>query len=146
MNLLAVEYKLAVCALLFAASVSGSLYVRALRADLRAETERLRVASQHVADRDQTIRNLQRDALEKARQQAQLDRATAAAEKTVSMQRQAMREAIHDSPTVHAWADTALPDDVMRLSANPAYTGSADFSAAVPDGHAVRSTGDVTTH
>ncbi|MDR5800060.1 protein lysB [Caballeronia sp. LZ001] len=146
MNFLAIKFKLAVCALLIAASVSAVLYVRALRAQLGVESGLLRAASQRIEDRDRTIRDLQRDALEKARQQAQLDRATAAAEKTISTQRQAMREAIHDSPTVHAWADTALPDDVVRLSANPAYTGSADFSAAVPDDHAVRSTGDVTTH
>ncbi|GAB5098705.1 Rz-like lysis system protein LysB [Caballeronia sp. HLA56] len=146
MSVLAIKLKLAVCVLVIAALVSSVLYVRALRTALIAQSDQLRIVSQRVADRDQTIRELQRDAIEKARQRAQLDKSTTAAKNTESKQREAMRKAIHDSPTVQSWADTALPDDVMRLSANPAYASAADFSAAMPDDHTVRPSSDVSTH
>ncbi|MDR5797444.1 MULTISPECIES: Rz-like lysis system protein LysB [unclassified Caballeronia] len=134
--------KLVAGAIVIAALVGGVLYVRELHAELDDANHQLETAKQGIVDRNKTIADLQRNASEKAKQQAQLDKSTTAVHAAVTSERQAIKKVINENPTVRTWADTPLPADVVRLSASPAYTGTADFGAAVSDDHSVHAAGD----
>ncbi|MDR5883607.1 Rz-like lysis system protein LysB [Caballeronia sp. LZ032] len=134
--------KLVVGALVLAALAGGVLYVRELRVELADANNQLATAKQGIVDRNKTISDLQRDAGEKAKQQVQLDTSTTAVRATVTSERQAMKKVINENPTVRTWADTPLPADVVRLSASPTFTGTANFGAAVSNDHAVHAAGD----
>ncbi|KAG0188579.1 hypothetical protein DFQ28_004624 [Apophysomyces sp. BC1034] len=120
----------------------GALYVRALRAELADAKGQLTCAGQAVAGRDSVIGELRQDARDKAQQQQQLDASTDKVATKLAAAREEIRTVIHENPTVRSWADTPLLDDVVRLSASPAYTGADDFSAAVPADHALHAAGD----
>jgi LysB family phage lysis regulatory protein len=138
--------KLAIGALIVLAIGAGVFYVRELRAELADKTHQLDTARQAIADRDNVIRQLKDDAADKARQQQQLDTST---DRVVSKQSAIQRETrrIYDEkPQVRAWADTALPDDIVRLQSSPDYTGADDYSAAVPASDALHAAGDGTAH
>ncbi|RQR78691.1 protein lysB [Burkholderia sp. Bp9015] len=135
--------KLLLGAALLGALAGGALYVRALRAENDDLTDKLGQAKASIAARDATISGLKSDAVEKGRQQTQLDSSTAAVETVTSTIRQQIRKAVNENAAARAWADTPLPDDVARLSARSARTGTANFGAAMPDAVAVHAAGAV---
>lgn len=128
---------------LLAALAGGALYVRALHAENADLTDKLGQAKASVAERDATISSLRADAADKARQQRKLDALTATVEIASSTIRQQIRKAVNENAAARAWADTPLPDDVVRLSARPARTGAATFGAGMPDDLAVHAAGAV---
>ncbi len=144
MNPLAV--KLVAGAVALALLAGGALYVRALRAELAAAQGRLACATQAVAGRDAVIGALRQDAGDKANQQQQLDVSTDKVATKLAAARVEIRKVIHENPTVRSWADTPLPDDVVRLSASPAYTGADDFSVAMPADQPMHAAGDGAAH
>ncbi|HEV2641108.1 MAG TPA: hypothetical protein VGT98_00300, partial [Candidatus Elarobacter sp.] len=52
----------------------------------------------------------------------------------------------NENATVRAWADGALPDDVVRLYNRPARTGADGFGATVRTRDALHAAGDDPAH
>ncbi|WP_310631471.1 Rz-like lysis system protein LysB [Paraburkholderia sp.] len=136
--------KLIACAIAGALLIGSVFYVRALRAELADTNHQLDDARQQIASRDQTIKGLRDDSKEKGKQQQQLDASTGRVAQKLATARQDIRKVINENPTVRSWADTPLPADVIRLSGNPAATGSDAFSAGVPAGEPLHASGDGT--
>ncbi|ONR49502.1 protein lysB [Burkholderia cenocepacia] len=114
-----------------------ALYVHGLRAE-RATAQRQRVeAQQALAARDGIIARLRQDAAERAQQQARLDHAQTAIASKLDAIRFENRRLTDENAALRAWADTRLPDDVVRLQASPALTGAGDYVEHVPDGETV---------
>lgn len=141
MNSLAI--KLIAGAALLTALAGGAMYVRMLRADNADLTDKLGQAKTSIEQRDAMITGLRSDAVEKGRQQKKLDASTTAVETASSTIREQIRKAVNENATARAWADSPLPDDVVRLSARPARTGAANFGAGMPDTVAVHAAGAV---
>ncbi|CAN0621049.1 Protein lysB [Burkholderia multivorans] len=131
---------------LVVALAGGVLYVRALHAENAALSGQLDGAQRGIRERDTTINGLKRNAVEKGRQQLQLDTSTARVDSAVSTIRQQIREAVIENANARAWADTPLPADVVRLSASPAYAGAEHFGAGMPAGDAVQPAAAVAAH
>ncbi|WP_102817429.1 Rz-like lysis system protein LysB [Burkholderia ubonensis] len=138
--------KLAAGLLVLAACVAGALYVRELHADLATARLQLADVRQGLADRDGAIRRLQQDAADRARQQARLDRTQNAIASKLDAVRLENRRLIDENAALRAWADTRLPDDVVRLQATPALTGADDYVGPLPDGEPVHAAGARAAH
>ena len=125
-----------------AAAVSGVSYLRILHADVVVARQQRDDARRSLADRDGTIGQLQKDADDKARQQAQLDRThTAIANRLNSIQMK-NRRLTNENAALRAWADAPLPDDVVRLQSSPTLTGATDYVDYVPTGEPLHAAGD----
>ncbi|CAE6841656.1 hypothetical protein R69746_06952 [Paraburkholderia aspalathi] len=138
--------KLVAGAIAVLALFAAVMYVRELHAELADASHQLDTAKQGIADRDGTIGRLQQDAADKAKQQAQLDRAQGAIASKLSTVQQETRRLINENATLRAWADTPLPDDIVRMQASPALTGAADYSQAMPASDSLHVPGDDATH
>ncbi|WP_321815683.1 MULTISPECIES: Rz-like lysis system protein LysB [unclassified Paraburkholderia] len=134
--------KLIACAVAGAVLVGGVVYVRALRADLADTTHQLDDARTAIAGRDKTIDGLRKNASEKAGQQKQLDTSTGTVATKLAAARQEIRKVINENPIVRTWADTPLPDDVVRLSRSAAATGADAYRAGVSDDIALHTARD----
>ncbi|VWD61361.1 protein lysB [Burkholderia lata] len=144
MNELAAKF--AACAVVLAACVAATLVVRELHADLATARQQLADARQSLADRDGAIRRLQQDAADRASQQARLDRTQNAIASKLDAVRLENRRLIDENAALRAWADTRLPDDVVRLQTNPALTGADDYIGPLPDGEPVHAAGIRAAH
>ncbi|WP_406869755.1 Rz-like lysis system protein LysB [Paraburkholderia fungorum] len=142
----AIAAKLIAGAIALLLLVAAVLYVRELRAELADTAHQLDTAKQGNADRDETIRLMRQNADAKARQQAKLDKSTGDVSAKLAAAKQQIRNLIYENALVLAWANTALPADIARLSANPAYTGATAYSSSMPDGDALHAAGDVAAH
>lgn len=131
MNALAA--KLIAGAIALALAVAGVLYVRALRAELADANHQLVDAHAAIDGRDKTIGELRANARNKAGQQKQLDTSTGNVQTKLAAARDEIRKVIHENPIVRSWADTPLPDDVVRLSNTAAATGADAYRAGVSD-------------
>ncbi|MCA3778494.1 MAG: protein lysB [Burkholderia sp.] len=121
----------------FAACAVVALYLHALRADLAAAQQQRADAQQALAARDGVISRMQQDAAARAQQQARLDRSHTAIASKLDAIRLENRRLTDENAALRAWADTPLPDVVVRLQANPALTGADDYVEHVPDGDTV---------
>ncbi|WP_074801709.1 Rz-like lysis system protein LysB [Burkholderia orbicola] len=135
MNAFAAKLAAGIVALAVCAAVA--LYVHGLRAELATARQQRVDAQQALAARDGVISRLQQDAAERARQQARLDRSQTAIASTLDAIRLENRRLTDENAALRAWADTRLPDDVVRLQASPALTGAGDYVEHVPDGETV---------
>ncbi|CAE6754899.1 Rz-like lysis system protein LysB [Paraburkholderia haematera] len=124
--------------------VAGVQYVRGLRAELGGAQDAAKRAKDDLAGRDETIRHLQDDAADKARQQRKLDADRNGIDAKLAGIRDEMRRYNNESAELRAWAAGALPADIVRMHASPALTGAADYLARVPGGDAVHAAGDGT--
>jgi LysB family phage lysis regulatory protein len=142
----ALAAKLIAGALAALALVAGVLYVRELRAELADSAHQLETARQGNVDRDETIRLMKKDADAKARQQAQLDTSTNAVAAKLATAKQEIRTLLNENSIARAWADTALPADIARLSTSPAYTGATAYSSSMPAGDSLHAAGAVAAN
>ncbi|WP_175237749.1 MULTISPECIES: protein lysB [Burkholderia cepacia complex] len=126
--------KFAACVATLAACAVAALVVHALRADLGATRQQLVEARQALAGRDDVIARMRQDTAERARQQARLDRSQAAIASKLDATRLENRRLTDENAALRAWAGTRLPDDVVRLQANPALTGADAYVEYVPGG------------
>lgn len=133
-------------ALTLLALTSCVLYLRAMRAELIDMRHQLADATRSIAARDGMIKRLRDDAQDKAKQQAQLDRANGAIAATLTRVRQENRRLNDENALLRAWADSPLPADVIRMSASPALTGADDYRAAMSAGRALSPPGDGAPH
>ncbi|WP_201758668.1 protein lysB [Burkholderia sp. ISTR5] len=147
MNLLSpLLVKLLAGAVLVAAVAAGVMYVRALRAERDDLSDKVAAAKHDVQTRDAVISGLRTGAADLGRQQQKLDTDTNRVEAAATARRQEIRKAVYENSTARTWADTPLPDDVVRLSATPARTGAGDIGAAVPAPVAVRAASAVAAN
>ena len=86
-----------------------------------ATRQQLVEARQALAGRDDVIARMRQDTAERARQQARLDRSQAAIASKLDATRLENRRLTDENAALRAWAGTRLPDDVVRLQANPAH-------------------------
>lgn len=138
--------KFAACAVALSACVAAALYLHALRADLAIAQQQRADAQQALAARDDVIARMRQDAATHAQQQARLDRAHTAIASKLDAIRLENRRLTDENATLRAWADTPLPDDVVRLQASPALTGADDYVEHVPDGETVHAANARTPH
>ncbi|PYE27973.1 LysB family phage lysis regulatory protein [Paraburkholderia silvatlantica] len=128
------------------AVAAAVFYVRELRAELAESALQLAGANRGIVDRDDTIKRLQDDAAEKARQQKQLDSTRAAIASQLETVLTENRRLKDENAEIRAWADTPLPFDIARLHNTPAQTGADDYAAAVSDRAALHAPGDGPAH
>ncbi|BCU90679.1 lysozyme [Yersinia pseudotuberculosis] len=70
--------------------------------------------------------------------QAQLRQQVASADQLLAQRNSQIKRLYRENETLRRWADTPLPDDIIRLRQRPALTGAADYrqwlseSGAVP--------------
>lgn len=127
------------------AVVACVLYVRVLRAELADAGRQLAGAKADIGQRDGVIRRLERAEKDRAAQQARLDHTNGAIAAKLAAAQQDNRRLLHENTALRAWADTPLPDDVVRLHAGPALTGARDYLEHVPAGEPVHAAGDEPT-
>jgi LysB family phage lysis regulatory protein len=99
-------------------------------------------ARQHIADRDNTIQRVKRQAAKKATQQARLGQAQDAIASKLAASQLENRRLIDENAVLRAWADMRLPDDVVRLQTSPVFTGADDYLGRVSSGEPMHATGD----
>lgn len=138
--------RLTTALVVLAALVAGAFHVRALRAELAAAQQQRDLAQQAIVDRDGTIGRMQQDAADKAKQQAQLNRAHVSIAMRLNSVQLRNRRLMDENAALRAWADTPLPDDIVRLQASPAFTGADNYIKHVPSGDPVHVAGDGATH
>lgn len=142
----AIAAKLISGAVALLAIAAGVLDVRALRAELASTQLEASQAKADLAARDQTIRRLQDDASEKAKQQRKLDADRNGVDAKLAGIRGDIRKLTDENAEFRAWASGALPADVIRMHTSPALTGAADYLARVPGGDTLHAASDDTDH
>ncbi|WP_175772696.1 Rz-like lysis system protein LysB [Paraburkholderia phenazinium] len=144
MNAIAVRLVASAVALL--AIVAGVLYVRELRSGLAGAQLEASQAKGDLAARDETIRRLQDDAADKAKQQRKLDADRTGIDTKLAGIQHDVRKPTDENAEFRAWASGALPADVIRMHTSPPLTGAADYLARVPGGDTLHAAGDDTDH
>ena len=135
--------RLIACLVAALALVGAWFYVQALRGDLAAALNASRTAQETVDRRDATIAQLQKTEREHARQLAQLERTRQGVAADLAARETELEALKHESETVRAWADGAIPDDVVRLYTSPALTGTADLLSTVRADNGMHDAGNV---
>jgi LysB family phage lysis regulatory protein len=136
--------RLVVCLVAALALVAAWFYVQALRGDLAAAQDAAQTAQETVGRRDALIVDLQKKEREHATQLAQLEGKRQAVAATLSARESELETLKRENETVRAWADGALPDDVVRLYASPALTGADEYLSHMRAGNALHDAGNVT--
>lgn len=139
-----IALRAAAVALVVLALVAGWFYVKALRADLATAQLDAHDAQETVGRRDALIADLQKQQRVNARQLAQLEAKRQGIAVDLAARQSELETLKRESETVRAWADGALPDDVVRLYASPAPTGGATEPMRARDG--LHDAGHVAAH
>jgi LysB family phage lysis regulatory protein len=142
----AIAAKLVAGAVALLAIAAGVLYVRELRAELASMQLEASQAKGDLADRDETIRRLQDDAADKAKQQRKLDADRNGIDAKLAGIQGDIRKLTDENAEFRAWASGALPADVIRMHTSPAFTGATDYLARVPGSDTLHPAGDDTEH
>ncbi|WP_433915609.1 Rz-like lysis system protein LysB [Yersinia alsatica] len=69
--------------------------------------------------------------------QAQLRQQVANADQLLAQRNSQLKRLYRENETLRHWADTPLPDDIIRLRRRPALTGAADYRQWLSDSHAL---------
>lgn len=67
--------------------------------------------------------------------QAQLRQQVASADQLLAQRNSQIKRLYRENATLRHWADTPLPDDIIRLRRRPALTGAADYRQWLSEGH-----------
>jgi LysB family phage lysis regulatory protein len=140
-----IALRAAAIALVVLALAAGWFYVKSLRAELVDAQNTARTAQETVGRRDATIADLQKKEREHAKALAQLDAKRAGIAASLAQSETDFEALKHENDALRAWADGALPDDVVRLYGRPALTG-ADEYLAMRARRALHAAGDGTAH
>lgn len=118
------------------------------------QTYRLSEARQVVIDQQntETIRKsgqlialaLTADANNQA--QAQLRQQVASADQLLAQRNSQIKRLYRENETLRRWADTPLPDDIIRLRRRPALTGAADYRQWLSESSTVPISGNRATN
>ncbi|HDR8929210.1 TPA: hypothetical protein QDA78_005674 [Burkholderia vietnamiensis] len=140
-----IALRLAATALVVLALVAGWFYVKSLRAELTAAQGDAREAHETVGQRDATIADLQTKAREHAKALVQLEAKRDGIAARLAQTETDFEALKNENEALRAWADSRLPDDVVRLYERPALTG-ADAYLAMRARRALHAAGDGTAH
>ncbi|HEN3626253.1 TPA: LysB family phage lysis regulatory protein [Yersinia enterocolitica] len=69
--------------------------------------------------------------------QAQLRQQVASADQLLAQRNSHIKRLYRENATLRRWADTPLPDDIVRLRQRPAFTGAADYRQWLSQGHSL---------
>lgn len=69
--------------------------------------------------------------------QARLRQQVASADQLLAQRNSQLKRLYRENETLRRWADTPLPDDIIRLRQRPALTGAADYRQWLSEGHGV---------
>jgi LysB family phage lysis regulatory protein len=130
----AIAARLIAIALAALAAFGAWQYVKALRAELATAQETARTAQETVGRRDAALADLQQKQRDNALALAQLERTRQGIAADLAARKSELETLKRESETVRAWADGALPDDVVRLYASPALTGADDAAMRARNG------------
>ncbi|CAN7192518.1 Rz-like lysis system protein LysB [Trinickia sp. LjRoot230] len=136
--------RLGVIALIALAVVAGWHYVKSLRTELADAQSDARSAKEALGRRDAAIIELQRKARDDAKALAQLERQRQRIVASLARSESDFEALKHENETLRAWADSPLPDDVIRLYERPAVIGADEYDAAMRARHALHASRDST--
>ncbi|MGM7746136.1 Rz-like lysis system protein LysB [Yersinia enterocolitica] len=69
--------------------------------------------------------------------QAKLRQQVASADQLLAQRNSQIKRLYRENETLRRWADTPLPDDIVRLRQRPAFTGAADYRQWLSESHGV---------
>lgn len=69
--------------------------------------------------------------------QARLRLQVASADQLLAQRNSQLKRLYRENETLRRWADTPLPDDIIRLRRRPALTGAADYRQWLSEGHSL---------
>lgn len=141
----AIALRVLAIALVVLAIVAGWFYVKALRAELVDAQNTARSAQETVGRRDATIADMQKKEREHTTALAQLEAKRERIAASLAQTETDFEALKHENEALRAWADSPLPDDVVRLYSRPATTGADDW-LAMRAGHALHAAGDGPAH
>jgi LysB family phage lysis regulatory protein len=141
----AIALRVLAIALVVLAIVAGWFYVKALRAELVDAQNTARSAQETVGRRDATIADMQKKEREHTTALAQLEAKRERIAASLAQTETDFEALKHENEALRAWADSPLPDDVVRLYSRPAITGADDW-LAMRAGHALHAAGDGPAH
>lgn len=122
-----------VCALLAGLlAFSGVTYVRLLHAELETSQQAVKTAQQGIADRDAAIKQMQDDQRAADLARAKLEGERQAIRTSLADRETQIRKLQSENAIIRAWADAALPGDIIRLREHPAITGAQAYRASLP--------------
>lgn len=141
----AIALRVLAIALVVPAIVAGWFYVKALRAELVDAQNTARSAQETVGRRDATIADMQKKEREHTTALAQLEAKRGRIAASLAQTETDFEALKHENEALRAWADSPLPDDVVRLYSRPAITGADDW-LAMRAGHALHAAGNGPAH
>ena len=141
----AIALRVLAVALVVLAIAAGWSYVKALRAELVDAQNTARTAQETVGRRDATIADMQKKEREHTTALAQLEAKRDRIAASLAQTETDFEALKHENEALRAWADSPLPDDVVRLYSRPAITEADDW-LAMRAGHALHAAGDGPAH
>ncbi|ELM3740621.1 LysB family phage lysis regulatory protein [Yersinia ruckeri] len=78
--------------------------------------------------------------------QAQLRQQVASADQLLVQRNSQIKRLYRENETLRRWADTPLPDDIIRLRQRPAFTGAANYRQWLSEGHTLPISSGKPTH
>ncbi len=78
--------------------------------------------------------------------QARLRQQVASADQLLAQRNSQLKRLYRENKTLRRWADTPLPDDIIRLRRRPALTGAADYRQWLSEGHSLPVSGSQPTN
>ncbi|WP_423248206.1 Rz-like lysis system protein LysB [Yersinia enterocolitica] len=78
--------------------------------------------------------------------QAQLRQQVASTDQLLAQRNSQIKRLYRENETLRRWADTPLPDDIIRLRQRPAFTGAADYRQWLSESHALPISSSGTAH
>ena len=141
----AIALRVLAVALVVLAIAAGWFYVKALRAELVDAQNTARTAQETVDRLDATIADMQNKEREHTTALAQLEAKRGRIAASLAQTETDFEALKHENEALRAWADSPLPDDVVRLYSRPAITGADDW-LAMRAGHALHAGGDGPAH
>ena len=101
--------------------------------DLSAEQQKNVALIQRIADKNSTIQQLQGAEANNKKRLAQLQTENQRINTTLAERETLIERLQHDDPQIQPWADTPLPDAIVRLRDRPASNGASDTYPKLPD-------------
>ncbi|MFV8800743.1 Rz-like lysis system protein LysB [Yersinia sp. LJYL362] len=78
--------------------------------------------------------------------QAQLRQQVANADQLLAQRNSQLKRLYRENETLRRWADTPLPDDIVRLRQRPALTGATDYRQWLSESHSLPVSGSQPTN
>ncbi|WP_425288642.1 Rz-like lysis system protein LysB [Yersinia enterocolitica] len=78
--------------------------------------------------------------------QAQLRQQVASTDQLLAQRNSQIKRLYRENETLRRWADTPLPDDIIRLRQRPAFTGAADYRQWLSETRTLPISGGGTAH